>query len=463
MCVCLRLLLTCSRIALLLTLAVAPSLARPQGASPGSDRGSPGKVDRKPCDCAPPKPKPFTGRVLDAVTGKPISGAVVHYLDHNPPVDGNDRPVRRPIAGVVVSGEDGSYALPTDLPLADFRLRASAPGYYAAVIYAQQDIVGESGLRGPQHQSHDLLLRPGAGLVAIGASQLPGADRQGASLYELTAAAFSPDGASLALAGRGPTLWVVTLVDGLVRRIALPAGLTQPDMTITALAWDGNNLIFLEGNAEHTYVGGASAPDFRVASLPAPSPSQTAIRFDQPYAEIDGFVFEQKDDCQQKDAGPHCGQGAQIVARNLKTGRAELVFSAWAGALSYMHDPALGGLVAFADETHAVPGLTLLNLTTHARSRIEIPSAAGRYPNLVAERMIPPTGFKAMRLAYTTEGDCDPNATDRTQPFAPTGNIAETGLTANLWSVCVVTLPVPAQTAPKGRTTASSRSTLGQN
>ncbi len=95
------------------------------------------------CPCPPPKLVPITGRVLDAVTGRPIAGAVVHYFDSNPPLDRAGDRVRQPIVGEVKSAADGSYALPADLPLSSFHVRASASGYFAAAFYDEPAIVGQ--------------------------------------------------------------------------------------------------------------------------------------------------------------------------------------------------------------------------------------------------------------------------------------------------------------------------------
>ena len=100
--------------------------------------------EQQACNCPPPKLVPITGHVLDAVTGKPIAGAVVHYFDSNPPLNiKTGERIRQPIVGEVKTAADGSYALPSDLPLSSFHVRASAPGYFSAGFRDEPAIVGQ--------------------------------------------------------------------------------------------------------------------------------------------------------------------------------------------------------------------------------------------------------------------------------------------------------------------------------
>jgi hypothetical protein len=262
------------------------------------------------------------------------------------------------------------------------------------------------------------------------------------------------------VAARGPGLWIINIPDGHIRPIELPSQLTAPGTLIGNIGWDGNHLVFTANNNHvHTYIGGASAPDFHVSLLPAPDPQQTAITIGMPYADADRFTLEQTDDCDQKNGSPHCGWGGNIIARNSDTGRATTVFSAWVGDLSYLHDSISGGIVIFAEDTQRpampgepmnsshrlVPGITLLNLTTHRRSHIVLPGTYGRHVTFVADSHIPELAVKALRIAYTIQGDCDPGSTVAAQPFAPGGR---SGFTPNNWSVCVVTIPLPPDPAP---------------
>jgi len=454
-----------ARITLILLAFTAVTLAQAQGppSSACCNRGS-STEPQQACNCPMLKLEPFTGHVLDAATGKPIAGAEVHYLDDNPPIDRNNRPVRGIISGTVTTEADGSYKLPTDLPLATFRIRVTAPGYYGGRFYDSQHIVGMHLPASFPQPSHEVRLKSSFGLVAIGASQLPGAVNHRDMIdFPVTAAALASGANSLVVAAPGPRLWLITLPDGHVRPIDLPAQVTAPGISIGSLGWDGEHLVFVAGDDTHSFIAGGSAPDLRLALLPAPNPQQVSLSFGIPGQGIDNFDIEETSGCDIPNAGPHCGQGGSIVARNRDTGRATEVFSAPVDDLSYLHDPMLGGLIAFAEDTEPavppipfnsedreIPGITLLNLTTHQRTHIDIPGRFGRHPTMVAEHMVSEVGagFNAMRLAYTVDGDCDPNSTDKSQPSTPAGGI---GYTDNNWSVCVVTIPVPPEPKASSR------------
>jgi hypothetical protein len=118
---------------------------------------------------------PFTGRVLDADSHKPIPGARIHYLDDNPPIDRNGNPVRGIVSGDVTSAQDGSFALPADLPLATYEVTVIAFGYYASEIYDSQEFIGEKLPSGFVHPNHVFQLRRSHDPVAIGASEINGA------------------------------------------------------------------------------------------------------------------------------------------------------------------------------------------------------------------------------------------------------------------------------------------------
>jgi len=416
------------------------------------------------CNCPAPKLQPFTGHVFDQATGKPIAGASVHFLDDNPPMGRNMKPLRGFTLGEVETGPDGSYTLPEDLPLSTYEIRITAPGYYGYKFYDMPRIIGERLPDRFPRPSHEVHLLPSHGLVAIGASRLPGAENKNPYGNMLNSAAFAPGSGSLVAAGAVPGLWLITLADGQVRRIDLPDDLVKPNVSIGAVVWDGTNLRFLatdnNGQAPGAFIGSASAPDFRVSLLSAPNPGQAPAIVGKPTDGGDRFKIEEVSGCDNDpDPSPHCGQSASLEAHDTQTGRTVEVFSGMVGHLSYLQDKTGGGLIAFAEDApnarlepwmgsdaRFVPGLTLLNLTTGSRTHIQIPGQFGSDINLVGERMFPEGGpIQAMRLAYTIGGDCDPASSDQSQPFAPGGPM---GFTRNNWSLCIIDIPLPPPVNP---------------
>ena len=418
--------------------------------------------EQQACNCPPPKLVPITGHVLDAVTGKPIAGAVVHYFDSNPPLNiKTGERIRQPIVGEVKTAADGSYALPSDLPLSSFHVRASAPGYFSAGFRDEPAIVGQKWPADfPPRPSHDLRLEPNHDLVAIGSSLFPTTTGP-LDNVEITATALSRNSPSIMIALRGPKLFVITWPEVHVTAIALPEKVTNEQAEIRELGWDGTRFIFTTGNETAPFVGGASAPDFHVTTLPAPDIFSSRVGIGNPSYSAGRFVAEEVSGCDD-DSSPHCGQGGTLVVHDTSTQKTIPIESGPVYDLSYLLDQNFSTIV-FSDpeEVRAerkVPvqidpsgkivirgekaRLTLLHLVTGERTHIELPGDGSRTLTLLAQQpvSVEGAGVNAMRVAYSTEGDCDPQSTDAAQPFAPSGLAGDT---PNAWSVCLVTIPFP--------------------
>jgi hypothetical protein len=444
----------------ILPLALLASFASAQ--SPASNTGV--AATSGDCHCSPPKLQPFTGHVFDADTLKPIAGAQVRYLDDNPPYGRDGKPVRGVISGVVATAQDGSFTLPADLPLATYEVFFSAPGYYVSTIYDSQRLAAERSAPGfLPRPSHEIGLRPSHDLVAIGASQIAGARNDKPSPYPpITASAFEPIGNSIVVAGPGPGLWHIDLNSGKVTRIALPEAIRSAEISITSVAWDGSKLLFAcSDSSEHprAWIGSASAPDFQVMLVPAPDPRIAAVSFAAPSFLPVRFKIEEGSSCDEDDSSPHCGQGGTLSALDTETGRKTTILEAPVGQLSYLTDPIFGGVIVFAENTPSTdpnrrlmgsagrftPGLTILNLAVGTRSHLQLPGWWGRDITFHADQTVKVVNDIALRIAYTVEGDCDPNSTEKSQPGAPGGPM---GFTPNNWSLCVVTVPLPADSKP---------------
>lgn len=427
------------------------------------------------CHCSPPKLQPFTGHVFDAQTHKPIAGAQIHYLDDNPPLNREGKPVRGVISGVVTSAQDGSFALPADLPLATYAIRVTAPGYDAESIYDSPRLAREqSNGDFPPRPSHEFNLRPSHDLVAIGASQLVGAQNKYPEGTFGTTGAFEPLAKSIVVAGPGPGLWHIDLNGGKARRIELPETLHSTEISITSIAWDGTTLLFVcseNSEAPRAWIGSAETPDFRVTLVPAPNPRIAAITLAKPTYGLERYKIEKGSDCDVDGSAPHCGQGGILRALDTKTGHMTTILQAPVTQLSYLTDPAFDGMIIFAeDEPSTDPnarlkgsgaqfttGLTLMDLAAGTRSHFELPGPGTRDITLLAEQTVREDNKTALRVAYTVEGDCDPQSTEKAQPYEPAG---ASGVTPNNWSLCVVTAPLPdlPKTTPvRSRTTGSKR------
>lgn len=316
---------------------------------------------------------------------------------------------------------------------------------------------------------------PNHGLVAFGASQLAGAQNKYPDGSDVTASAFEPLANSIVVAGPGPGLWHIDLNDGKARRIELPEALHSTEISITSIAWDGTRLLFIcSENREppRAWIGSAEAPDFRVTLVPAPDPRIAAVTLAKPTYGLERFKIEQGSDCDEDEASPHCGQGGILRALDTKTGHKTTILHAPVTQLSYLTDPAFGGIIVFAEDEPMIDpnerlmgsgarftsGLTLLNLAAGTRSHFELPGPGARDIELLAEQTVRVDNKIALRVAYTVQGDCDPQSTEKAQPNEPAG---ASGVTPNNWSLCVVTAPLPdlPKTTPVRPRAASSKRT----
>ncbi len=386
---------------------------------------------------------------MDAETGKPIAGAMVQYLDDNPPVyAATNKPVRGITQGKLTTGTDGSFTLPADLPLASYKIRAEAPGYFAASFYDTQRIVRETMPATFPQPSHSLRLQPNHGMVAMGASLFGASSTSGPGAAVVLVATFAPDGESLALSLVGPSLWVIKLKDSHAIRIELPAEIATAKSSISQIGWDGQRLVFTANDTQgHGVLASAQAPEFKVKLVPLPDPGSVRVSI-QPKSESSNYTLDEEDSCTE-NSGPHCGQSGMLVAHEISSGQLVPVKQGGSGDLTYV---LWGDLVAFSDSketTHVQRSvLTLLNLDTGARSRAIVPYA--EFMTVLASGAAMEGNQRIMRLAYSREGDCDPKATDKAQPFAPGG---PEGFTENSWSVCVVSLPFPREPVVRKSTT----------
>jgi hypothetical protein len=300
--------------------------------------------------------------------------------------------------------------------------------------------------------------RPNRDLFAIGASQLAGAPNEYPGESTVTASSLEPLGKSLVVAARGPGLWYIDLNKGKTRRIELPEALNSNEISITSVGWDGARLILICSDTnEHAraWVGTASAPDFGVTLVSAPDPRIVAVTLGKPKYGSERFKIEEGSACDEDEASPHCGQSGLLRAFDTETGRKTIILQAPVSQLSYLTDPAFGGIIVFGeDEPSTDPnarwmgsgarfttGLTLLNLAADTRAHFELPGPGTRDITLLAEQTVRVANETAMRVAYTVEGDCDPKSTENAQPNKPTGSRM---VTPNNWSLCVVTVPLPA-------------------
>ena len=407
--------------------------------------------------CPQPKLIPISGHVFDANTGKPIANAEVHFFEANPAEDMQGNRLHEPHVGEVRTAPDGSYVLPPDLPLSSFHVRASAPGYFSAAYNDEPGIAGHPWPADfPAKPSHDLRLEPNHGMIAIGSSELGGAYPHAVSPGIITAGVFADDRSSFLFALPGPTLWLVSLPDGKVRAIPVPAAISGANMAISSIGWDGHRLLFVaaEPGGENRVVGEADAPDFHVALLPTPNYLSTGISVGRAKFQPDRFWIEEASGCDEDRPAVHCGWSGSLVVHDALKNRTFTISSGPVENLSYLLDP-ISNTVLFSDPAvapltpstrHQFPPplrqrIAVRNLGSGERAYLDLPGDGTAALNLIAERMVADRGrASGYMTAYTTQGDCDPASTDAAQPFAPAGLA---GTTRNAWSLCIVTVPVP--------------------
>jgi hypothetical protein len=78
--------------------------------------------------------------------------------------------------------------------------------------------------------------------------------------------------------------------------------------------------------------------------------------------------------------------------------------------------------------------IVVFDLKTGKRREFGVP-VMNNEPELLAEV---PLADRAVRVAYTIKGDCDPATSDYSQPGQPDGVL---GNTPNQFSVCFITIP----------------------
>ena len=263
-------------------------------------------------------------------------------------------------------------------------------------------------------------------------------------LPDVTAGAFADDRSSFVFALRGPSLWLVSLPAGTVRSIPLPSAIAGSAATISALAWDGHQLLFPGGRSH----GRTSHPGWRRSS-----------RLSDSAASHTQYLHHRD----QHRARPPSGRAAFCSTRPApatrirpRTAATPLLSSHRTGspiapsrskqersltsAISSTHSlhtvllsvPVDVSGTAHPQQQTAPPftqRLAAIDLVSGNRAFLDLPGQGSSTIDLIAERRIERQGqrhgqgqghFAGYLTAYTTTGDCDPASTDAAQPFAPT-------------------------------------------
>jgi hypothetical protein len=420
----------------------------------------------------PPPLIPIAGRVVNDATGGAIAGAIVHYRGLGLSFRNTDLkiPYDPPsIHGEVTTGADGAYTTPPLPNGGEFQVHASAPGFLAAQQRLQalpENIRNFAPPGFPLPPNGTLRLRPdplsltpmsGSSLAAFALPRLGEANR------EFAGAAFSPDGNRLAFL----TLDTFSppLVDGVLqtpfRRCAIweynlkTGRLTGADddrpgiCDSPSLIWDGESFYIVPGataipaptQLSTTGIHIQGSNNLGVRQLP-PSVTQKLAVLEEGAAEtqkLDHFPgivtpnghFSITVDT---DGRSICGS---LVVTDLQTNHHRTLGDACIEA-SFL--TSTGDIVLYNDARMGRSGRTnrivAYDFRSGASRSFNLPDADNAAALLASHAL----ANGAARIAYSIQGDCDPAATDYSQPFQPDGVL---GQTPNQFSVCFITLPAP--------------------
>ncbi len=457
--------------------------------------------------CPPNCPKvdlaPISGRVLNAADSSPIAGAVVHYRGTGGTTDAQHHELNpTTLQGQVTAAPDGSYTLP-NLPPGLYVVRAAAPGFLGVRKNLQPLPVNfNPGPPTPVPQSICMqmtgkpscgnlpgmpdavfhLVRDSLHLQTMSAAALPAfaLPQRSNPSREFLAGAFTPDGnrfgfltsdrITLGDVSKAPVeapfercaAWAYDLSSGIL--IPVQEGILEPlCQNPVGMVWEADFLyIYLQKQpgaatadiAER--VEGSSAMPWLSTNMPHAVQDKQAHQAANAAADQAAFnktqTASQITDDRQFTVEDHLGGGRgscetlEFIA--VQAPRPTVLTQECAG-LTYLLD---GGrdLLFYIEQPRQIIAqstpfgkLIEYDLKTGSRRSFDLPIAAqGHGPQLLAQQSLP---NGATRIAYSTNGDCDPAASDYTQPFAPANQL---GTTPNLFSVCFVTIP-PAPAAPR--------------
>jgi hypothetical protein len=409
---------------------------------------------------------PISGHVLNAVNGRPIAGATVHYRagggdqdkDHN-----GVSPATR--EGDVTTGADGSYSVP-DLPRGPFDVRATAPGYFGAhdVIAAKPagdkpaPIIGRPADEVLRLKPDLLDLRPISDVAMAKLNQQEG----GYEGVSYPAPEFTPDGNRVVFLVPGSAaLQDVTrddsshpgscaalaydLSNGRLTELgdSLPADYCV--VNSTEIAWDGDlvYVYFTDYNSnpiksEAMRLQGGKAAPWPVADLPRSFEEKLARKAASGAADKEAEARMRAETVWTTSDGRftlRLGEGDLGQCNSLVAASKQPQWEQTVAACAFPSDYELdrGRDLLFLSESAL---LVEYNLKTRRERRFALPeSEIG--PDLLAFQ---PLANGATRMVYTlAKGDCDPAATGHNEGSAD----SESASTKDHSSICFITIPPP--------------------
>jgi Carboxypeptidase regulatory-like domain len=424
---------------------------------------------------------PIAGHVFDSSSARPIAGATVHYRGYGNTFDDEDRTLNpTSLQGEVTTAADGSYALPT-LPPGDYIVRVSAPGYYsgrqllqpypashgpAQVLPLSSD--NPPAQEGTFHLQRDLLHLQTMSGVALAAFALP--RRGDPASRTFISGAFTPDGSRFGFLtseriilnnGTKPTIgepfercapWVYDLANGVLTHAQDSLSQAFCD-NLAEASWDGGFLYLyfpkqpgagpsadlaerIEGAEELKW----SAADLPAALQPKLAQNAANAAADQSaFERYNGVTTEVTDDRRYAVLDEGCDGPCDcttIAVTGPQSPHPKKVAEG-CGGLSYLLDRRRD-LLYYIESSEAENGglrgeLVEHDLVTGRRRAFDLP--VNSPPELLVEQVLPDG---TTRIAYSASGDCDPAASDYTQPGDNEGPL---GITPNQFSLCFVSVP----------------------
>ena len=408
----------------------------------------------------------ISGHVLNAVNGRPVAGATVHYRavggDQDKDTNGVSPAGRE---GEVTTAADGSYTVP-DLPRGSFDVRATAPGYFGAHDVFAAKPAGD--------KPAPVLGLPAVGVLRLQPDLLDLRSISDAALAKLNqqeggyagvsypAPAFTPDGNRVAFLVPGSAaLQDVTKDDSprsggcmaqaydLSNEQLTELGDSLPDKycdaSSTEVAWDGDlvYVYFTDYNSnpiktEAMRLQGGRAALWPVADLPKSFQEKLARKAASGAADREAEEKKRAETVETTNDGRftlRLGEGELGQCNSLVAASRQPQWEQTVAACAFPSDYELdrGRDLLFSSEAAL---LVEFNFKSRKERRFILPqSEIG--PDLLAYQ---PLANGATRMVYTlAKGDCDPSAS----VHIDSASESESGNTKDHSSVCFITIPPP--------------------
>lgn len=416
---------------------------------------------------------PISGRVLDAIDGHPLAGAMIRYrgVGEGGEFD-NGHQIPPTVEGVVKTSPNGNFTLP-DLGPGELDVRVAATGYLGAHDRLAAQPVGYKTPPGfPLPPDGVFRLQPDTlGLKSMSAAALAnfalpahGYDRH------YIAAGFTPDGGHLGFitadregrVGQPPAercvAWTYDLTTGLLYETNVPSKYCA--LPSTEIAWD-DDFVYIHWTDYNTPSPLNTPSPFKeelirlqdgettilpVADLPKAFRERLARDAANKIADVEAEgEYDNTEVTTDRQYLIKFGQGEGRQCSSLIASSKQ---SQWSQTLDTCSSPGsfpnnyvldrdhdLLFFIQFRSLAHqhdSFEKLRAFNLKTRGLRSFPLPASR---PELLTEQWLQDG---AIRIAYSVQGDCDPGTSDYVQSHT---EVDEQGIVHSQSSLCFITIP----------------------